>query len=494
MKRLVEYALACSLLFSCAAWAQIRVVALPSKSPLVNFRIVFLTGAAYDPPDKPGLASLTAAQIAGGGTRELTYKQVVDAMFPMATSLSSQVDKEMITFYGSTDVHNLEKYYALLRAILINPGWREADLRRIKDRQINFLRVSLRESNEEELAKEVLYQTIYAGRPYGHQNTGTVSALQAMTMGDLQRFYESQFTQTNLAIGIGGGYPDGFPDRVKKDFEALPKGAPAPRLMPPPRSAGSPQAVLIEKQTRSVAFSLGAPLEVKRGDADFPALLVAQSYLGQHRVSGGRLFDRMRDLRGLNYGDYAYIEYFPRGMYRFEPDPNLARQQQIFQIWIRPVPPEVAHFALRLALFELDKLIHEGLTSEAFERTRSFLVKNVNLLIKTNQAELGYAIDSLFYGIPDYNSYIKSGLAKLTVKEVNDAIGRRLRTDDIRIVAVAQNCEELKRKLAGNLFSQMKYNSDKPEDVLEEDKVVARWRIALKPESIQIVPVASIFE
>jgi zinc protease len=169
-----------------------------------------------------------------------------------------------------------------------------------------------------------------------------------------------------------------LPDRVKKDFEALPalpKGAPTPREMPRPRSAGSPQALLIEKQTRSVAFSLGTPLDVKRGDPDFLALLVAQSYLGQHRVSGGRLFDRMRDLRGLNYGDYAYIEYFPRGMFRFEPEPNLARQQQIFQIWIRPVPPEAAHFALRLAMFELDKLIREGLTPEAFERTRSFLVR-----------------------------------------------------------------------------------------------------------------------
>jgi zinc protease len=482
------------LLSSCAAWAQIRVVALPSRSPLVDFRVVFLTGAAYDPSDKPGLASLTAALLAGGGTREMSYKQVLDAMFPMATSLSSQVDKEMVTFRGSTDIHNLEKYYALFRAMLLTPGWREDDLRRIKDRSINYLRVGLRESNEEELAKEVLYQTVYAGRPYGHYSGGAVSALQSMTMGDLRRFYESEFTQTNLVIGIGGGYPEGFPDRIKKDFEVLPKGAPAPRDAPAPKKVGSPRGVLIEKPTRSVAISLGTSLDVKRGDPDFPALLVAQSYLGQHRASGGRLFNRMREVRGLNYGDYAYIEYFPQGMFRFDPEPNLARQQQIFQIWIRPVPPAAAHFALRLALFELDKLIKDGLTPEAFERTRSFLTKNVNLLIKTRQAELGYAIDSLYYGIPDYSAYIRSALAKLTVKDVNEAIQRRLRTGDIRIVAVAQNCEELKRKLSANPISPMTYNSPKPEDLMEEDKIVERWRIDLKPESVEIIPVAAVFE
>ena len=117
-------------------------------------------------------------------------------------------------------------------------------------------------------------------------------------------------------------------------------------------------------------------------------------------MSSGVLYDRMREKRGLNYGDYAYIEYFPRGMFLMEPQPNLARHQQIFQIWIRPVEPPTAKFALRLALFELDKLNKNGLTQEAFERTREFLGKYVNVLTRTKRAELGYAIDSLFYGIP----------------------------------------------------------------------------------------------
>jgi zinc protease len=482
------------LLLSFTAAAQIRVVARPGKSALVDFRIVFLTGAAYDPSDKPGLANLTAMLLSDGSTRELSHKQLVEALFPMAASVESQVDKEMIAFSGTTDVRNLERYYALFRSMLLSPGWREDDLRRVKDQAMNYLRVSLRGANEEELAKEVLYQTIFEGRPYGHTNVGTLSSLDKLTIGDLRRFYESQFTQQNLIIGIGGGYPAGFADRVRKDFEVLPKGAPGARPMPDPKNPGIVQALLIEKPTRSVAISLGTTLDVKRGHPDYPALLVAQSYFGQHRASGGRLYERMRELRGINYGDYAYIEYFPRGMFQFQPDPNIARHQQIFQIWIRPVPPEVAHFSLRLALFEFDKLIRDGLTQEAFERTRSFLNKNLNLLIKTKQAELGYAIDSLYYGIPEYGPYVKSALAKMTVKDVNEAIKRNLRSTDLRIVAVAQNCEELKKKLSTNALSPMTYNSPKPEEVMEEDKVVERYRIDIKPESIQIVKVESLFE
>ena len=206
--------------------------------------------------------------------------------------------------------------------------------------------------------------------------------------------------------------------------------------------------MIVDKDTRSVAFSIGFPILLTRAAPDYPALLVATSFLGQHRMSGGRLYDRMREQRGLNYGDYAYIEYFPSGMYLMEPSPNLARQRQIFQIWVRPVEPPTAKFALRLAIYELHRLVEQGLTEDEFERSRDFLSKYVNILTRTKRAELGYAIDSMYYGIPNYNRYIKTALAKLTREDVNRAIKRYLRADRLVIVAVAKNGEDLKKQLA----------------------------------------------
>ena len=94
---------------------------------------------------------------------------------------------------------------------------------------------------------------------------------------------------------------------------------------------------------------------MKRGDPDYPALLVMQSYFGPHRLSGGRLYQRIREVRGINYGDYAYIEYFPRGGNLMEPQPNLARRSQIFQIWIRPVEPPAGCFYSALGGLRTDQ-------------------------------------------------------------------------------------------------------------------------------------------
>ncbi|HWF10942.1 MAG TPA: pitrilysin family protein, partial [Bryobacteraceae bacterium] len=453
--------LAAALVASFAAGAP-RVVELPGKSPLVTLRIVFTTGAASDPADKPGLAHLTAEMLGDGGTKGLTYKQIVDAMYPMATSVHVYSDKEMTTFVGETHRDNLEKFYGLMRQMILEPGWRTDDFARIRDDSLNALRVSLRGNNDEELGKEELYNVIYrGGHPYGHEDLGTATALQKMTIADLQAFYREHYTQANLIIGLAGGYPPEFAARVKRDFAALPEGV-ADRFdhLPAPPAMARNQVTLVRKDTRSVAWSLGYPIDVKRGDPDFPALLLMTSWFGQHR-QGGRLFVRMREVRGLNYGDYDYIEYFPRGMNRFEPEPDLARHQQIFQIWIRPVEPANAIFSLRLAMFELDRLVKNGIPEDDFQKTRSFLSKYINVLTKTKSSELGYAIDSLYYGIPNYNEYVKSALANLTAADVNAAIRRHLRADRIEIVGVAKDTDAIRAALLGNAATPPTYNAAK---------------------------------
>jgi len=480
-------------LMSQVASAAPRMVQLPDKSPLVTIRLVFTTGAASDPAGKYGAAHLTALMLSQGGTRAMTYREVVDAMYPMATRVHAYSDKEMTTFIGETHVDNLDKFYGLMRDMVLNPGWRPDDFSRLKDDALNELRVSLRGNNDEELAKEEMYNLIYAGHPYGHADLGTAAALDSMKVADLQSFYNNHYTQANLIIGLAGGYPAAFAERVKRDFSVLPQGPKDDFNLPAPAPIEHNRATLIEKDTRSVAWSFGFPIDVRRGDPDFAALSVMQSWLGQHR-SENRLYDRIREIRGMNYGDYAYIEYFPRGMFRFEPEPNLARHQQIFQIWIRPVEPQNAAFSLRLAMYELDRLVKNGMTREDFERTRSFLAKYVNVLTKTKSGELGYAIDSAYYGIPNYNEYMKAALAKLTLEDVNRAIRNHLRTENLQIVGVAKDTAGLMAQLTSGEPMPVHYNSPKSQEIVDEDKIVEKWPLGLKRDDVSIVPVDKVFE
>ena len=472
-------------------------VLVPNHSPLVSFRILFMTGSAQDPPGKEGIASLTAAMLAEGGTRTKAYSDITEAMYPMATAFQWQVDKEMTVFSGTTHVDNLEKYYSLIREMLLDPGLRENDFARLKEEALNYLKISLRESNDEELGKEVLYTMIYPPEhPYGHQNMGAVSALEKLTITDVRSFYQQHYTRANLVIGLAGGYPADFPKRVESDFAKLPARAgdqPTARLMQPKTSPGT-KIEIVQRETRSTAISLGFPIAVTRADKDWPALAVVASYLGQHRSSNSYLWQRLREVRGLNYGDFAYIEYFPRGMFQFRPDPNLGRHLQIFQIWIRPVEPQNGHFVLRAALFEYDKIVRDGMPQEAFESTRQFLSKYVNVLTATQDDQLGYELDSRYYGINDFPTYMREQLAKLTLADVNRAIRQYLKSDAMRIAIVTKDADALRDAIINNKTSPITYNAPKPKEITDEDKIIEQYKIVVKPAEVMIVRADKVFQ
>jgi Predicted Zn-dependent peptidases len=471
-------------------------VSLPNSSPLVTFRLLFNVGAASDPKGKEGLATLTANMLANGGSHELTYEQIVSQMYPMATSFAAQVDKEMTVFNGTTHVDNLPKYYQIISEMLLNPGWRTDDFTRVREDLLNYLKVSLRQANDEELGKEALYQFIYEeGHPYGHNNAGTIAALEKLTLDDVKQFYRDHYTQANVVVGLAGGFPKGFDEKVQRDFAArLPAGGAEKLGLPPPAKISGLEMQVIEKNTMGTAISFGFPLPVTRKDADWAALFIMQSYLGQHRSSSSYLYQRLREIRGLNYGDYAYIEYFPRGMFQFHPDPNLARQQQIFQVWIRPVEPKNGLFALRAGLYEVNKLVRDGMTEKDFEATRQFLSKFVNVLTKDQDAQLGYALDSRYYGIPSFTDYVHAQLAKLTLADVNRAIKKYLQTDNLKIVVITKGAQAFKEAAVANKPSPISYTSPPPKEILEEDKLIESYKLNINPKHVEVVPVDQVFQ
>lgn len=476
--------------------ASMKNVLIKNSSPLITFRLLFLTGSASDPKGKEGVASLTAAMLAEGGSRALSYDQIVEAMYPMATSFRWQVDKEMTVFTGTTHVDNLERYYSLIRQMLLDPGFREDDFKRLKTDAISYLKNSLRGGNDEELGKELLYQMIYSGgNPYGHQNRGAVGALESLTLDDVRAFYRTNYTKANFVLGLAGGYPADFPKQVEADFAKLPSSTINEfNVLEFPKLKQGTRIEIVKRETRSTAISLGFPITVTRADKDWPALALVASYFGQHRSSNSYLYQRLRESRGLNYGDYAYIEYFPRGMFQFEPDANLGRHQQIFQIWLRPVEPQNGHFILRAALYEYDKLVREGMSKETFEATKEFLSKYVNVLTQTQDAQLGYALDSSYYRIADFNGYMREQLAKLTLDDVNRAIRRYLKTDNMRIAIVTKDAETLRDSIINNKPSPITYNAPKPKEIMDEDKVIEAYKINVKPADVAIVPVEQVFQ
>jgi zinc protease len=470
-----------------------RVLVQATPSTLLRFKLLFTVGSAHDPAGKEGLARLAASMITEAGSEEMRFDEITRALFPIAGSFGAQVDREMTTFTGVIHLDNLARFAEIVLPQLLRPGFREDDFTRVRTHQQNELVQDLRSNNDEELGKERLQTNVFARTPYGHATLGTVAGIANIGIEDVRQFARDRYTRANLTLGLSGAFPEALVSKLQERLGALPEGPPAAAPVVTGRATDGFEVEIIQKDTRATAISLGHPIAVTRSHADFAALWLARSWLGEHRASNGRLFQRIREERGMNYGNYAYIEAFPRGMYQFFPDPNLGRRAQLFEIWIRPVVPDQAVFALKVAIHELDLLIERGLSLEDFEATREFLSKGVFVMLKTQEQQLGYALDSRWYGIDDFATTMRERLAALTVDDVNAAVRRHLSARNLHVVMVTPDAPALKAALLDPAPTSMTYGEEKPAELLAEDRVIGARDLGLTPDRVRITAVEDVF-
>lgn len=463
--------------------------------PTVSFSVSFRVGSQDDPPGKEGLAHLTGQLIEDGATTSNRYETILEKLYPLAAAYHVRVDKETTTLTGRTHKDNLEAYVPLFTDAYLQPAFSAEDFKRLKSDTLNYLQNTLRYSSDEELGKAALYQSVFTGTRYAHPVEGTVEGLRSITLDDVRTFYAQHYHRAAARIGLGGGYDDALVRRLEAALSGLPRPAyaEAPRIEVP-KIAGR-HVVLVDKPGADASISLGFALDLHRGERDFYALWVANSWLGEHRNQASHLFDVIREIRGLNYGDYSYIEAFPEGGQRSMPPVNVPRRRQIFEIWIRSLPNDRALFALRAAIRELQALVDDGLTEEQFELTRGFLKKYALHFAETTSARLGYAVDDAFYGIdaPGHLHRFRRIMDELTVEEVNAAIRKHLQYDDFNVAIVTGAATDLAAALASGAASPITYETPKPPEVLAEDRLIGSYPLRIAAEDITVVPVSSMF-
>jgi zinc protease len=464
--------------------------------PTISISLQFAVGSQNDPPGKEGLAFLTGEMLADAATERRSLDEILAALYPLAASYGMRVDVERSTLTGRVHRDNLAAFLELYSDAFLKPAFDEDDFARIRSDAINALENTLRYSSDEELGKAALREAVFRGTPYAHPSEGTVAGLRSITLEDVRAFYARHYTQANALLGVGGGFDQAVVAQLTAAVRGLPAGtaAPPPAIEPAPLDGRS--AVFIDKPGADASLSFGFPLDVRRGERDFYALWIANSWLGEHRNQASHLFNVIRELRGLNYGDYSYIEAFPEGGERSMPPVNVPRRTHLFEIWIRTLPNEQAPFALRAALRELQLLVDNGMSQEDFELTRTFLKKYALHFAETTSARLGYAMDDRFYGIDGdgHLARFRRMMDELTLEDVNAAVKRHLQYDHLKIAIVTGDAANLRSRLASGAPTPITYATPKPDEILAEDAVIAAWPVGLPAERVEIVPVAEAFE
>lgn len=481
----------------------------------ITIKLMFKNGSVCDPAGKEGLTYFTSALITQGGTGSLTYADIQNKIYPWAAGYSSSVDKEVSIFTFEVHQDFLNDFYPILKGLLLNPSFSQNDFDRVKRNQQNYVDQVIRASSDEEYSKKALEDFLFRGTKYQYMVQGKSESVKAITLEDVKNHYKNFFTKNNLMIGIAGNYSSEFLSTLKKDLQKLSAVKPVlPARIQPEMPKGINVEIIQKENAFGSAIFAGFPMNLTRKDNDFAAMMVANSYLGEHRKSYGQLYQKLRETRSMNYGDYSYIEWYDNGGRNMLQPAGTPRTTNYFSFWIRPVQiakqlknqyKELedinighAHYAVRLAVREIDNLVKNGLTKKDFEATRTFLRSYIKLYVQTPASRLGYLMDSKFYGKKDYVNEMDNQLAKLTLADVNRAIKKYWQTENmcVTIITDKSEAEPLAKSIKKNLASPMSYSNTVkaglPKDVLEEDDAVAKFK--LNVNEVKIINSADTFK
>jgi zinc protease len=120
-------------------------------------------------------------------------------------------------------------------------------------------------------------------------------------------------------------------------------------------------------------------------------------------------------------------------------------------------------------------------------------MKNVFVMTARQDQQLGYALDSRWYGIGEFTESMRGRLRALTTEQVNDAIKRHLTAQNLSIVIVTKDAAALKQALATDAVSVIKYDGEKPTALLDEDRMIGAMKLNIAAAKVKITPINQVF-
>ena len=389
--------------------------------PILDVRVDFSAGTAYDPAGKSGVASLTNSLLDSGakfGDAELNEEQIAEKLADIAANLSASTDADRAGISLRTLSAQKERAaaLALMRAVLSAPTFPPDALAREKVRAAAAIQEA--DTRPDAIVGKRFQQAIYPGHPYGV--VPTVASVGAITRDDVTTYWRSHFGARRAVVSIIGDITRAEAEAIAARLtEALPD-APGAAALPAVTQPGRAEIKVAHPAMQS-HIHIGLPA-IKRGDADFFPLLVGNYVLG----GGGfvsRLMKEVREKRGYAYSVYSYF------------DPH--KLEGPFEIGLQTKRAQAGD-AIKVVDTTLGAFLKDGPTPQELKAAKQNLVDGLALKLDSNAKILGYLSVIGFYGLPlNYLDDYPQKVEAVTAQQVREAFARHVKPEHLVTVVVA---------------------------------------------------------
>lgn len=312
---------------------------------------------ARDEPDQIAGASHFLEHLLFKGTPTRSAKDIADAFDAVGGDVNAFTGKEYTCYYArvlDADVSmSLDIIADMMTHSVIDPTELESE------RKVILEEIAMHEDAPDELVHDLFYRSMWDGHPLGRPVLGYNKTISSVKRDEVVDYWRERYSPANMVVASAGRVDhDALVEMVESRVDR-PAGRKTLRSGPPP--AWNPGASVYRRPTEQAHIVAGVE-GLHRAHEDRHALAILDTILGGGMSS--RLFQEIREKRGLAYAVYSYRSLFA--------------DTGTFSIYAGTTPQN-AQTVMEIIREQIESLTSDGVTQAEFERAKGHVKGSIVL-------------------------------------------------------------------------------------------------------------------
>ncbi len=334
---------------------------------------------------------------------------IAQAMDAVGGELNAFTAKEHTCYYAHVLDSDLELAVDLVADVVLNGRCAAEDVE--VERDVVLEEIAMRDDDPEDVLGDMFLGALFGDHPVGRPVIGTSRSVSAMTRAQLHSFHVRRYTPERMVVAVAGNVDhDEVVTLVREQFRPhLVRGrrAVAPRKGAG-RITGRPGLTLGNRDSEQTHVLLGVRTPGRTSPHRW-ALSVLHTALGGGLSS--RLFQEVRESRGLAYSIYSALDVFADG--------------GALSVYAACLPERFAE-VMRVTAEVLEKVARDGITEAECRIAKGSLRGGLVLGLEDSGSRMSrLGRNELNYGAQRTIEQTLKRIDEVTLDEVN-AVARRL--------------------------------------------------------------------
>ena len=369
------------------------------------------------------------------GTTSRTALEISSSIESVGGEMNAFTSKEYTCFYARTIDTDLPMAIDVVSDLITSSIVTALDVD--AERKVVLEEIAMRDDDPSDLVHDLFSDTYYGDTPIGRPILGTVQSISEMSRNTVFNYYKKKYLPQDLVVAVAGNIK--HKRVVAMVEEALSRenfldvtGAPVLRPNTPIKNVKQQSVGLLYKKSEQAHMFYGME-GVARADERRFAMGVLSAALGGGMSS--RLFQEIREKRGLAYSVYSYAQQFAgSGLLGFYAGCNPSKAVEVVEI-IRSVLSDVSD---------------NGMTHEEIERAKGAVRGSLVLSQEDSGSRMSrIGKNEIVYGqVMDFDDILKA-ISRVSATDIREIASEFLvKTPTLALVGPFKNESKFEKVLA----------------------------------------------